>query len=601
MTLQVYTTDKKEQFLCTAEQAALLDTLREVHRGGIGAVYGYVPSSGYDISPKLNLQFITRISTKALYERKIAALEAISFSDIAAEIGSQPKLAELSFVEAQKLFETRKKSSIDSMKKTLSGDRSGSAREGHDRNNISITQGLKVNLEGTKVDGAKVPTLFPFEGKKLPKCESILLSYLEISRTVVAPGQLKKVNSGAPVLMTELIESRLNKKSVGLKTLSLDPSKFDKIVLSKKTIEKQDLVEATKDLTMAELIMQLIEAYDAAPATSSKIINHIIYSLDCSSSMYNHLKSAQNVLTKSLEAIKATSKSMGHETYVSIYTFADNVTRLCFDKPIDQVNMRDYDIGAQGMTALIDATLLPILDGCKTQVDRAKNENHAFLLNVITDGGENNSDASPQELVKVIASLNDQWTLAIQVPDQNGVHYAKQHGFPAGNIEVWNVQSKTGLEESTQSFTNSYTNYATARSAGLTSSKGFYTVSAADLSKTAVKTNLQEVSGTLIFAQSGPHQIRDFVEKQAKVVYQTGKAYYELVKPELVQADKNIVVVDKTNHNKKYGGASARQLLGLPSTKCKVSPGDHGNWRIFVQSKSVNRKIVKGTSVFVES
>jgi len=37
-------------------------------------------------------------------------------------------------------------------------------------------------------------------------------------------------------------------------------------------------------------------------------------------------------------------------------------------------------------------------------------------------------------------------------------------------------------------------------------------------------------------------------------------------------------------------------LLGLPEVgSVAVNPGDHGNFNIFVQSTSVNRKLVAGT------
>lgn len=264
--LQVYETEKKEKFLCSKEQAEVLDTLRELNHGGIGTVYGYTPTSGYDISPELDLQIITRISVHSLYERKIKALEKIKFEDVVDGLEKNSKLRLLTEDTAEELFNTRKQALIDSMSKTLSGDRNDAMRQGHDRNNITVCQGVKVNLEGDKVDGIKVPTLYATHnspGKHLPKCESINLLYLEISRTEVKPGKRKEVNSGSPVLMTNLIESLLNKKSVGLKALTLDPSKFKRIVVSKKEITKKDLIDATKDLTMAELILQLLEEYAA--------------------------------------------------------------------------------------------------------------------------------------------------------------------------------------------------------------------------------------------------------------------------------------------------------------------------------------------------
>ena len=41
-------------------------------------------------------------------------------------------------------------------------------------------------------------------------------------------------------------------------------------------------------------------------------------------------------------------------------------------------------------------------------------------------------------------------------------------------------------------------------------------------------------------------------------------------------------------------------MLGLPNSDTKVKPGDFGDWRIFIQSTSINRKIKAGTSIFVK-
>ena len=51
---------------------------------------------------------------------------------------------------------------------------------------------------------------------------------------------------------------------------------------------------------------------------------------------------------------------------------------------------------------------------------------------------------------------------------------------------------------------------------------------------------------------------------------------------------------------KKFGGSESRQLLGLPTENTRVKPGDFGDWRIFIQSTSLNRKIKTGTSIFVK-
>ena len=77
-----------------------------------------------------------------------------------------------------------------------------------------------------------------------------------------------------------------------------------------------------------------------------------------------------------------------------------------------------------------------------------------------------------------------------------------------------------------------------------------------------------------------------------------GAAFYLLMKPENeVQDHKQIAIRDKKT-GVIYSGVNARQMLGLPyHGTVKVVPGNHGGYDIFIQSTSVNRKLVKGTQV----
>lgn len=259
---RIYTTKHGDKFICTDEQAALLDTLSSLANGGIGTIHGYQPSTGYTIAPVLDVQVISKISTTALYKRRIEALDGIAFADVEEAIKENPKLAALDKSEARKIFNTRKERMIASMEKTLGGDRSDALREGIDRNNITVCQGVRVNLVGSKKDGIKIPDLFWCNGEQLPKCDAILLQCLEIRRTVIKPGQYKTVNSGVDVLMDKAIEKQLNSRSVQMKSFSLDPSKFEKLVIGKKNITRDDLIDATADMGMADLIIYLIEQYE---------------------------------------------------------------------------------------------------------------------------------------------------------------------------------------------------------------------------------------------------------------------------------------------------------------------------------------------------
>jgi hypothetical protein len=93
-------------------------------------------------------------------------------------------------------------------------------------------------------------------------------------------------------------------------------------------------------------------------------------------------------------------------------------------------------------------------------------------------------------------------------------------------------------------------------------------------------------------------EIGPFVEKKTRTAYQRGSAFYELVKTEkAVQASKLIVIRNRRD-GAVYAGQSARDLLGLPTQgTIKLSPGDHGDWEIFIQSTSSNRHLPVGSKV----
>lgn len=239
MSKVLYETENGDKFWCTLEQRNVLDILTELQHGGIATIHGYTPTTGWEIPPVNDVQVITKISIEALYKRKIAALDAVSFADIKPMLRNDPKLAALSESDARKIFNDRKQKLIDSMEKTLSGNREDIRRESHDINYITVTRGVKVNLKNEKINGLKTPIYD--DGYAI--AESILLNCIEISKKEIRPGIRKKVNSSVEVLIGNCIESCLNQRSVGLKTYSLDPSKFESIVISKKTILREDLVQ----------------------------------------------------------------------------------------------------------------------------------------------------------------------------------------------------------------------------------------------------------------------------------------------------------------------------------------------------------------------
>ncbi len=82
---------------------------------------------------------------------------------------------------------------------------------------------------------------------------------------------------------------------------------------------------------------------------------------------------------------------------------------------------------------------------------------------------------------------------------------------------------------------------------------------------------------------------KDYNENIASI---KDSAFYELSKPEKVQGHKDIAIRDKTT--------GARDLLGLPKYgDIRLAPLDHGNYNLFVQSTSVNRKLMNGTNLMI--
>ena len=92
-------------------------------------------------------------------------------------------------------------------------------------------------------------------------------------------------------------------------------------------------------------------------------------------------------------------------------------------------------------------------------------------------------------------------------------------------------------------------------------------------------------------------EIQPFVEA-AYPPYRVGMAYYELSKSEKVTADKQIAVVE-VDTNQVYVGDGARALLGLPNGVCRVKPTLNQDYKIYVESTSLNRHLKVGTHLLL--
>lgn len=93
--------------------------------------------------------------------------------------------------------------------------------------------------------------------------------------------------------------------------------------------------------------------------------------------------------------------------------------------------------------------------------------------------------------------------------------------------------------------------------------------------------------------------IKEFVESN-DIVFTIGRGFYELIKTELVQENKEIILRDKVTGDM-FSGKQAREMIGLPfGTRGKVKAGVVTKYDVFCQSTSVNRKLIGGTRFLYE-
>lgn len=151
-------------------------------------------------------------------------------------------------------------------------------------------------------------------------------------------------------------------------------------------------------------------------------------------------------------------------------------------------------------------------------------------------------------------ALPDHWTSAILVPNSLAKRTAQNYGFPAGNIAIWDADSQEGVEEA----------IGTVRAAATS------------------------------------FLIRPFVDSHPGVTYERGACYYQLGSLVQVQPDKEVVVVEKDTDRADTGDA-ARSLLfgtGVRGT-VSVKAGNNPKLEVYVQSRSVNRKLKPKTRLLI--
>lgn len=344
---------------------------------------------------------------------------------------------------------------------------------------------------------------------------------------------------------------------------------------------------------MSSLVSKIGQFKPEEPKIEKKLVNHLIFLIDSSSSMHHLLKTVKTVFDKTFTEFQKLS-SDNQQINLSIYNFSSNIDRTMYNKNIKYAN-EELSFYASGLTKFRDCIVKAIDD--HEHIKSTDTEDHSFLMYAITDGCDNISTHSIRDLSNRLVQLDDSWTVAALVPDVQSLHECKKAGIPSGNIQVWDTNSKTGFEEVGRRIASSYDSYSTSRSVGTRSVNNLFQVNTDKLTKNVIQSELDQVNGMLFDAKTDV-VIKDFVERSTGKTYVKGKAYYELAKTETIQSNKEIVIISNTD-GKRYGGQNARDLLNLPDYAIKVKAGQFGDWKVYIQSTSVNRKIKEGTSVFI--
>jgi len=333
---------------------------------------------------------------------------------------------------------------------------------------------------------------------------------------------------------------------------------------------------------------------------AQRLINHVAIVLDASYSMSGRQSQVVKVTDAQIKYLAKRSEELSQETRISVYRFGTTIECLIFDMDVMRLpGTSDLYSVLRENTALIDATM-------KSQEDLETTSqlygDHAFLTFVLTDGQENDSRIyRAADLQKRIFNSPDNWSMGFLVPDLSGQRYMERLGVLKDSIAIWDLNSASGLNDAASKIQQATDNFMVARSQGVRGTRSVFGTGIDVVNKKTVADNLTPVptSKYRIFPVKVAGQIRDFVLDLGYEKYSQGMAYYHLTKRETIQASKRIIVVNKKT-DEAYWGMEARHLIGLPDNReLRVSPDDNPEYDVYVQSTSVNRKLVPGTNVLI--
>lgn len=334
--------------------------------------------------------------------------------------------------------------------------------------------------------------------------------------------------------------------------------------------------------------------------------SYIAFIRDHSGSMRSIASHAARDYNASIQATQEEALASNQPTFVSVvelgYGSTADVRHVIRCQPVGSLT----PILAGGYEARGGGT--PLWDAVGAAIEEfealpaARDTSCSFLVLTTTDGHENASRRySASSIARKMQDLTatDRWTFVFRVPRGSKAALVRA-GVPEWNILEWDQTSK-GVEAAQATTTSAMRGYLQARASGQTSTKKFF-ASMADVKVEDVKVQCTNIGSqvTLLPVGQTEHdkQIRDFVEARVGSKFLKGAAFYQLTKTEPKVQDYKLIAVQHKQTGEVYAGPAARQMAGLPLYgDCRVAPADLGEWNVFIQSTSVNRKVVAGTAV----
>jgi hypothetical protein len=334
------------------------------------------------------------------------------------------------------------------------------------------------------------------------------------------------------------------------------------------------------------------------------MITHVGIVRDHSASMKNLTSAAKDDYNATLEEMKKQDNTFNN-VYISVVECgvgynAEVKTAYQNVKARMLSTMSNY-VADGGGTPLYDSVMKTIEILLYNERNRFSiiNEGVAFLVIITTDGFENRSRTTAAQLAEMIRKLNstDLWTFVFRVPKGHKQNII-QIGVSENNVLEWE-QTTEALKQASNATISSAAKYFDGRSRGVTSTQSFYTTDLTNITISKIKKELTDITSKImiesVWSIDEGTAIKYFCDIHFGE-YQVGYAYFELTKSEKVQRYKNIVIKHKKS-GKYYGGHEARTILGLPDYEVKVNPGDHHQYEVYIQSTSLNRKLVPKTKV----